>query len=354
MTTGLEAAGDVVTGAVVARAVEPAHGERLAHDERACLNCGATLTGPFCHQCGQAAHVHRSLAALGHEILHGVFHFEGKVWRTLPLLLARPGVLTRRYVQGQRANFVSPLALFLFCVFLMFAAFQVFGVPVGSLVNVNHDGVNLTPAQVTAEAAHARAEVAALQAQRASAAASGLPTAALDEKIEEKREDLAGLEMADSMIHAPDLAARKPGDAPKTGIATFDERLRRAFDDPKLLVYKLQSSAYKYAWALIPLSLPFMWAMFPRRRDLKLYDHAVFVTYSISGVMLLLCVMAALSAAGMSSQLFLLLVPLHFFLQLKESYALGIFAALWRTVALVAVAGITIALFGVVLLAQSL
>jgi hypothetical protein len=354
MTSGLEAAGDVVTGAVVARAVEPVHGEGLVHDERACLNCGAPLTGPFCHQCGQAAHVHRSLGALGHEILHGVFHFEGKVWRTLPLLVARPGLLTRRYVQGQRARFVSPLALFLFCVFLMFAAFQVFGVPIGSLMSVNHNGVSLTPAQVTAELARERAELAALRARRASDAAGGVSTAALDEKIDEKREDVAGLEMADSMVHAPDLAARKAGDAPKTGVATLDERLRRAFDDPKLLVYKLQSSAYKYAWALIPLSLPFMWAMFPRRRDLKLYDHAVFVTYSISAVMLLLAAMAALSAGGVSSQLFLLLVPLHFFLQLKEGYALGIAGALWRTVALVAVAGIAVALFAVVLLAQTL
>jgi hypothetical protein len=354
MTSGLEAAGDMVTGAAVARAVEPAHGEGTTHGEHACLNCGAALAGAFCHRCGQAAHVHRSLGGLGHEILHGVFHFEGKVWRTLPLLVARPGVLTRRYVQGQRASFVSPLALFLFCVFLMFAAFQLFGVPIGSLMSVSRDGVNLTPAQVSAELARSRAELAALQAQRARTAASGGSTAALDEKLEEQREEVAALQTADSMVHAPDLASRKPGDAPKTGVASLDERLRRAFDNPKLLVYKLQSSAYKYAWALIPLSLPFMWAMFPRRRDLKLYDHAVFVTYSISAVMLLLCVMAALSAAGVSSQWPLLLVPLHFFLQLKEGYALGIFAALWRTVALVVVACFTVALFGVVLLAQTL
>jgi hypothetical protein len=31
--------------------------------------------------------------------------------------------------------------------------------------------------------------------------------------------------------------------------------------------YKLQSSAYKFAWALIPLSLPFMWLIFAGRRN---------------------------------------------------------------------------------------
>ena len=38
------------------------------------------------------------------------------------MLAWRPGELTRRYIDGQRARFISPIALFLFCVFLMFAA----------------------------------------------------------------------------------------------------------------------------------------------------------------------------------------------------------------------------------------
>jgi hypothetical protein len=50
-----------------------------------------------------------------------VFHFEGKIFRTLPMLVFRPGALTRRYIAGERARFVSPLALFLFTVFAMFA-----------------------------------------------------------------------------------------------------------------------------------------------------------------------------------------------------------------------------------------
>src|SRR3546814_17628486 len=41
------------------------------------------------------------------------------------MLLFRPGALTRRYVAGERARFVSPLALFLFLVFVMFAMIHV-------------------------------------------------------------------------------------------------------------------------------------------------------------------------------------------------------------------------------------
>ena len=37
-------------------------------------------------RCGQAAHIHKTLGAFFNDLLHGVFHFEGKIWRTLPLL----------------------------------------------------------------------------------------------------------------------------------------------------------------------------------------------------------------------------------------------------------------------------
>ncbi len=99
MTGGIEATGDVVMGSLLGRAVEPAAGG-AAQGEHAstamCLNCGTALIDQYCHRCGQNGHVHRSLGAIGHDLLHGVFHFEGKIWRTLPMLVLRPGELTRR------------------------------------------------------------------------------------------------------------------------------------------------------------------------------------------------------------------------------------------------------------------
>ena len=114
-----EVVGDIAAGALAARAIEPAHGEVGADGhthEAACLNCGTVLVGPHCHGCGQAAHVHRTLGAFFHDLLHGVFHFEGKIWRTLPMLAWQPGRLTREYIDGRRASYVSPIALFLFSV----------------------------------------------------------------------------------------------------------------------------------------------------------------------------------------------------------------------------------------------
>ena len=118
-----EAAGDVLTGAVIGGTVEHATnaaGKQTAGaTEGTCLNCGAQVTGAYCSACGQRLHLHRTLTSIGHDILHGVFHFEGKLWRTLPELFLRPGQLTRRYIDGERAKFISPMALYLFTVFVM-------------------------------------------------------------------------------------------------------------------------------------------------------------------------------------------------------------------------------------------
>ncbi|MEA3041375.1 MAG: hypothetical protein QOC65_864, partial [Sphingomonadales bacterium] len=163
MSGALEGAGDAVTGGVLARAIEPRAGEAPAgHGDRPgnCLNCGAPLAGPFCHACGQPAHIHRTVAAWWHDLAHGVLHFEGKIWRTLPMLAWHPGRLTRRYIDGERARFVSPIALFLFTVFLMFAIFGMVG---ASLVDLDE-----APArEIAAEAGRAEAEAARLEARRA-------------------------------------------------------------------------------------------------------------------------------------------------------------------------------------------
>src|SRR4051794_22614912 len=108
---GIDAVGDAVTGGLLARAVEPEAGEARADGhthEKNCLNCRTPLTGPYCSVCGQKAHVHRSVGAFFQDFVQGLFNFEGKMWRTLPMLAWRPGELTRRYIAGERARFISP------------------------------------------------------------------------------------------------------------------------------------------------------------------------------------------------------------------------------------------------------
>ena len=53
-----------------------------------CLNCGTELVGEHCHVCGQKAHLHRTIGAFLHDLLHGALHLDGKVWRTFATMVS--------------------------------------------------------------------------------------------------------------------------------------------------------------------------------------------------------------------------------------------------------------------------
>lgn len=345
MAGEIEAAGDIVAGGLIARAIEPEAGEHADEARANCLNCGTLVVGRHCHDCGQSVRVHRTLSAFWHDFTHSILHFEGKIWRTLPLLFFKPGQLTRRYVHGERARFVSPLALFLFSVFLMFATFSWIGMPLGpNKTEANRGGTVLNRSQLTAELAKANAKVARLEKQSAPLA-----------QIKSAREDVAGLE---TVIKVSDGIGSNNLIMDDTkidvGVPAFDEAIQHAVKNPALLLYKMQSNAYKFSWALIPISIPFVWLLFAFRRQFKPYDHAIFVTYSLSfmGLLLgLLSIMGRLGPlAGWRVPLIIAGPPTHMFFQLRGAYQIGVFSAVWRTMALLIIAFFVLILFGIILL----
>ena len=333
-----EAVADAVTGGVLGRAVEPKAGEGDGRTlEANCLNCGSGLVGPHCHQCGQHAHVHRSLAAFFHDFAHGVLHFEGKIWRTVPMLAWKPGELTRRYIDGQRASFVSPIALFLFCVFLMFAVMGF----TGGLDNMAKDA---SQSDVPREISKTQEKIADLEAERAQAVKEALPTIRIDSKLTGARSELSTLSAVKSIKDGKPNARAIQASNEMPGWAR--NIAGKAAADPELLLFKLKTNAYKFSWALIPISVPFVWLLFPFNRRFKLYDHTVFVTYSLCFMMLLL---SAATVVGLISEtvasILWFVPPIHMHRQLKGTYGVGRFGALWRTFALTIFAFIAIALF---------
>jgi hypothetical protein len=87
-----------------------------------CGNCGATLMGPYCYDCGQ--HVHesaRSISALTHDAWHLATHIDGRFWQTLYILLLKPGKLTKEYFAERRARYLPPVRLYLVLSVLFFA-----------------------------------------------------------------------------------------------------------------------------------------------------------------------------------------------------------------------------------------
>lgn len=90
-----------------------------ATDERppACPNCGEVFGDDrprFCPACGQETRLRPPTIGEFVQQFGGAFiSTEGALWRTLRLLLLRPGELTRQYLAGRRKHYVLPLRLYL-------------------------------------------------------------------------------------------------------------------------------------------------------------------------------------------------------------------------------------------------
>jgi hypothetical protein len=318
MSGEIEAAGAAVTAGLITGAIDKHGGE--AHGDGACSNCGARLDGKFCAECGQPAHLHRPLGHMVEECLHGLLHFDTRAWRTLPMVIFRPGTLTRDYIHGRRARFISPLAMFLLMIFTMFAVFAFAG---GAAIDLGRDTDIAAP--VTAEAP--------------AVSADGVATETRTYRVD-----------PDGDIFAQIKAAYERGDIKvNTSWAGLDKKLKEKLENPELAFYKIQNAAYKFAFLLVPISLPFMWLLFFWKRGMTLFDHAVYILYSLSFASLMFILISLLAqwppVLQAISPWWLLAFPVHAYFQMKGGYQLGWFSALWRTPVLMTFAGIGLLIF---------
>jgi len=363
----IESAGALATAGLVAGEIEGGTGKRpVAHQHKLCANCNTPLVGAYCHACGQTAHVHRSLLHVVEEIAHSVLHFDTKSWRTLPLLFVRPGLLTRRYIDGQRARYVSPLALFLFSVFLMLFVYSLLGSPNSVVTSAQ------SQQETRKEVDDARKLVAQRRAELAKATTPDERERATD-ALSDAQVDLIASNVALAAVDAAPTLNGEAASASSTVSArggavldmlgwdsthpTLAHIVRRGLANPELTLYKLKNSAYKFAFMLVPISLPFLWLMFFWRKGITIYDHVIFVLYSLSFMSLWFVIIGLLGQSRFTREfvvLAALVTPAHTFMQLRETYALGWFATSWRTLALMAVAAIVFVLFMLLIFAISL
>lgn len=221
----IEVAGDLVTASLVAKEVEGDAGKSGEHAHSApCANCGTPVTANYCSNCGQKGHLHKSVLHLGEELIHGLLHFDTKGWRTLPLLVARPGQLTRRYIDGQRTRFVSPLALFLFMMFFMFFVFSLtMGTSSGPSTGKVNDGKNGRAAferTMNGKIAEQKIKIAEAEADLKAAEPGSAEVRKAQHRLDEAKKAFDGLSSA--------LAA---GKIAMTGTSKFTESIKPAGKD---------------------------------------------------------------------------------------------------------------------------
>lgn len=370
MSDGIESVGAMATAGLAAAAIEGERGHGgQGHGHGACANCGTALKGDYCHACGQHGHLHRSMLHIVEEFFHGILHFDSKAWRTLPMLMFRPGKLTYDYVHGHRARYVTPMAMFLFTVFMMFMVFSLLGgaakVPVA-----------IPPTEQAEALAHlqeglqeAKDDLVSADGELAAAVATGDPTRSLERQRDKAARQVEKAQLAldtyKATLEAAGAAVKEPVDGqPMTvtaetnstlpellagnidknlnlnlGSPELESKIKQKLKNPELLLYKMQNTAYKFSWLLIPISLPFLWLLFFWKRDVVMYDHAIFSLYSLSFMSLLFIIISLLvkftpAWEGLIGPLIVFAPPVHMFFHLRGTYRLSNFSALWRTVAL--------------------
>jgi hypothetical protein len=182
-------------------------------------------------------------------------------------------------------------------------------------------------------------KIAKLQKKRVDQATDKAAIKEIDKSIQSEKDDLALIQ---------DLRRRGVTQATFTretehftsSVPLIEEAYHKAKQNPDLVLYKLKSNSYKWSWAIIPLSVPFVWLLFPFSRRFRVYDHTVFVTYSLAFMTILVSVATVLAAIGVNAiaPVILLIPPIHIYRQLRGTYGVGRWGALWRASVLLVVA----------------
>jgi hypothetical protein len=113
---------------------------RLREDKH-CLNCGHFVPDTYCSHCGQPnTEAKRSVKDLAHDFIHMLTHFDGKFFKTLRVLLTRPGFLTRAYLEGKRRQYLPPVQMYVFTSAVFFFIFYAIMVDIPDSAEIVSDG----------------------------------------------------------------------------------------------------------------------------------------------------------------------------------------------------------------------
>lgn len=94
-----------------------------------CKTCGHAFTGLYCNRCGEKV-LNPAPRTLQETLSHVQWTTitDNKFFKTLKLVIAKPGFLSQEYVTGRRVNYLRPLQLFfiLNLVYFLFPLVQLF------------------------------------------------------------------------------------------------------------------------------------------------------------------------------------------------------------------------------------
>lgn len=288
-----------------------------------CANCQTPLAGTYCHGCGQLAEdFHKSVWKLAVEALESFFHLDGRLARTIPRLIGRPGRLTRDYLDGKRASQVPPLRLFLVILLLTFLVGQ---------CAVGQQGADLLlagPPSSEAALEQARAQIRADESLNENE--RRIAEAALDRNW---GGFAAGITAGQEASRTIQSQAAYPDDARRA--AAFEAWLSQRVDavqaEPGRFALLLGVWAQRVVLISLPVSALILTGLFFWRRNVFVFDHIIFSMHSLSFQLLLLTAIFLLALGiGPAAWFLLFLSPAHLFMHMRGTYRSGTIATLLR------------------------
>jgi hypothetical protein len=276
---------NVLRSANVSARVTPATEPRSA----ACLNCGTPLTGPYCSACGQRdTPPYPSVRELAVDAFWELSGWDGRFAATARALMRHPGMLTREFLEGRRARYISPLRLYLMAslVYFLLAA----------------SAPNLSPGSPVVVGNGSAPNGAVSRPERVAAAAG------------------SSLQNADALTEEQKAAAlRDVARAP----AVMQPFLRRIIRDPVGFRRDVLEAMPRMLFALLPVfalivAIFYRGRKYPEHFYFAIHLHAfVFVALAIAELTKFTRSTALVSAAGL---LAVLAIPLYSTLALRRVY----------------------------------
>lgn len=283
MSIELETAGAASVGGLTTR-------QKADLAEQPCRNCGEMVTQRYCTNCGQlAASFHRPILSLIGETIGDTFTLDGRLARTLPVLLFRPGRLTRNYTEGKRARYVPPFRLFLLASLLFYLVLFAFVRP-GQYINVDDE----TRAEITASITEGQTEDAAEVVQETA----------------RERLDRAN-------IHV---------DAPEEVQEDIENQIVAVLENQDQFVAQIENWLPRLSILIVPLTIFALTMLHVWRRSLYIYDHAIHALHLHSWIYL--------------TGAFLMLAGSYLPGTVLWMFLIGFFVYVWRSLAVVGQTGI--------------
>lgn len=95
-----------------------------------CVSCGNIFSGNFCNQCGEKLLIQdeKTFKYFLRKTWRDVTLIDNKLFRTLKMILIRPGHLSSEIAKGKRVNYLSPVSLFFLgnLIYFLFPLFSTF------------------------------------------------------------------------------------------------------------------------------------------------------------------------------------------------------------------------------------